>query len=607
MGVVRYKNHKLKIIPFDKDLKSLRVFLRECKEKHNTPYKRISKIMYIYSVIPTGRIIRFLRDNNYQIEGSAESLFSEVKRNQKIEIGVKGDIVNRLLRGIGGAETESPIEINAKRLGVDFNIFNPLNLYEYQKEGILYLLADNKNVLVADAPGLGKTITIASYLRLSNAYPALIITPASVKLNWEYELKKWTGQNVLTLRGMNTWDISPYLSTYPLVCINYDILCKKKEEMIEVTRKGKVEYKAKCILSGWLDEIVKCDFKTIICDESHYLSTVDSARTLGVVRIMKTLGKARRLCLSGTPYNSKPKQLYTTLNLINKSIFSNRWFFLNRYCGAKHNGFGWTFNGASHTDELYNKMKPFTIRRLKKDVLKQLPLKVKAVVPIDVDNKSHDTYMNYEALLFNNIGYTESSTTETYHELRKKAVSIKYKGCIAWIKDYLEVSEKLVVFCYHRAIYDSLMADFKDISVGINGSVKSDKRQGIIDKFQKDNDTRLFIGQIKAAGVGITLTAANAVCFVEFGDTCSEHEQAEDRINRIGQEADSITAYYLIAPNTIEDSIMDRIKAGYAIQKRILDNEAGVNFMDFDNDLIKGSVQLRLALVNQKRKQTELI
>jgi len=145
----------------------------------------------------------------------------------------------------------------------------------------------------------------------------------------------------------------------------------------------------------------------------------------------------------------------------------------------------------------------------------------------------------------------------------------------------LEVNNKLVVVIYHRESFHELLKKFSDIAVGINGETPSNKRQGIVDKFQTDKKTKLIVLQIRSGGVGITLTEASAIAFVELGDTAAEHEQAEDRIHRIGQKADKIIAYYLIIQNSIDEDIIENIRVGYANQKQVLD---GISNAEFIND-----------------------
>ena len=156
-----------------------------------------------------------------------------------------------------------------------------------------------------------------------------------------------------------------------------------------------------------------------------------------------------------------------------------------------------------------------------------------------------------------------------------------------WIKDYLQINDKLVVFVYHKDTFNFILDTFKGVSVGINGSTKTEDRQKNIDRFQNDEEIKLFVGQIKACGAGITLTASKATCFIEFGQTCVEVEQAEDRVHRIGQKADSVTAYYLILEDSIDCDIMETLNAHNKDMKKVLNNEDDCEMFNIESDISK--------------------
>jgi SNF2 family DNA or RNA helicase len=246
----------------------------------------------------------------------------------------------------------------------------------------------------------------------------------------------------------------------------------------------------------------------------------------------------------------------------------------------------------SNGEQLHKFVNKIMLRKLKKDVLKELPEKIKSIVPMKLNKKLYEKYVMREKEIFSVDEFINED--KTYQELKREACILKIDSCIQWIKDYLEINNKLVVFCYHKDCFNLLMKEFENICVGINGETPSNKRQAIVDKFQKNKKIKLFNGQIRAAGVGITLTAASAVAFVEFGDTATEHEQAEDRIHRISQEADKIIAYYLIAQGTIDEDIIENVRIGYANQKQVLDGEVNAEFInDSPEEFARGVLMKR--------------
>ena len=466
----------------------------------------------------------------------------------------------------------------------------PSSLYPFQKEGVRTLLSNNKNYLIADEMGLGKTIQALTYLKMNpKALPAVVVCPASLKLNWANEVRKWVGVDSYILNGRTPEYLSDeFVSKYPIWIINYDILGSEDEDerKAELEREiycksnGLSYHKKKMRVYGWCDEIVRHDFKTIICDEVQNIAEPGTLRSRGVMQICE--GNSRKIFLSGTPYETKTSQFFTCLHILDKRLFPNRWFYLMNYCDAKKTRFGWKFDGLSNAEELHEKVSTLMIRRLKKDVLSQLPPKTRIVVPMDVSKKDRTIYDEAERELDEAIENGEKNALSKLAALKQASFEAKKDCVIQWIKDYLEVNDKLVVFVYHKVAFDLLTNTFGKICVGINGGTPNALRQTYVDKFQKDKKVRLFIGQIKATNAGLTLTASNATCFVEFGTTAPMHEQAEDRVHRISQEADAVFAYYLILQDSIDESIMDVLNQRNANLKRVLNNEENEQLFDDD-------------------------
>lgn len=443
--------------------------------------------------------------------------------------------------------------------------------YDYQLEGINFIEQKNGRALIADEMGLGKTIQALGWLQLKpEIRPAIIIVPASLKLNWEREIQQTlsTNNKVFIAKGKTPSNIKNAKNA-DIIIINYDII------------------------NGWSDFIMKefCP-KVIIMDECHYIANNKALRTKAVKLICK---KAKHvLALSGTPIKNRPIELFNVINIINKNIFPKRFQFGIRYCDGKNDGWGWNFNGSSNTKELHEILNStIMIRRKKEDVLKDLPPKIKSVIPIEITDKSYydkamkefqtwikGTYQTKSTGENGKITYTNHPNSENpaavmvqMGKIKKAAAEGKMKAAIEWIHDFLNNDEKLVIFTYHTDILNRLEKEFKGVCVKIDGSVSSEKRQKVVDDFQNNDKIRLFIGNIKAAGVGITLTSASNTCFVELGWTPSEHDQAEDRVHRIGQKSDSVNAWYLIAKNTIEEDIMELLDKKAQIISAVIDNK----------------------------------
>lgn len=427
-------------------------------------------------------------------------------------------------------------------------------LFPFQKEGVSFIDNRNGRALIADEMGLGKTAQSLAYLQLHpELRPAVVICPASLKLNWEKEIKMWmSSEKVHIISG--TKNLS--LPNSSIFIINYDIL------------------------SAWFDALKKLNPQVIVLDESHYLKNSIAKRTKAVMKLCKSAKHV--IALSGTPIINRPIEFYNTLKIIEPGLFPSRWKFAHEFCGAKHNGFGWDFNGATNTAKLHELLtSTIMIRRKKEDVLKELPPKIHSIIPVEVDN--YDQYKSAESDIIAWIRENEgkekaekakqAETLVAFEKLKQLAISGKIKQCINWVDNFLESDQKLIVFATHKRTIDLLMNEFGEIAVKLDGSTPASQRQEVVDQFQNNPNIKLFIGNVKAAGVGINLTAASNVCFLELPWTPGETSQAADRCHRIGQEADSINIYYLIANNTIEEDIAEIISTKQETLSKILDGQ----------------------------------
>ena len=350
------------------------------------------------------------------------------------------------------------------------------------------------------------------------------------------------------------------------------------------------------ILKPWWGKLQEIKAKVLITDECHYFKNNKAQRT----KAIKALGKKipHILCLSGTPIVNRPMEGFNALKLIDPGVVGSFWDFAYRYCGAHHTGFGWDFNGASNTAELHHKLtNTVMIRRKKSDVLKDLPDKARSFLPLELSNEKEyrKAEQNFIHWLRENKGEKaaeKASNAEALAEIevmKQLAVKGKMKQAIEWIKDFLDVDGKLVVFATHKFVIQELMDVFGDKAVKIDGSVATEKRQGIVERFQTDDSIRLFIGNIKAAGVGITLTAASNVAFLELPWTPGELIQAEDRCHRIGQK-NAVNIHYLMAINTIDQEIALMLDSKRKVLDAVLDGaapEEGSLITELMNNYIK--------------------
>lgn len=458
------------------------------------------------------------------------------------------------------------------RLTADIHHFDfsglKTKLRPYQVAGATRLAGEfHLNGLLADEQGLGKTgqALAALYAARDKAFPALIVCPGSLKWNWAREVVKWLGDgyNIRILNGRPTRSKFQCRSNKDIAIINYDI-------MADFTDK-----KSKSVQAGWAQLLADAGFKTVIFDECHKLKNPKAKRTKAITSMVEQI--PHRIALSGTPIESRPIEFFTTLQIVAPKLFPNYWQFGVRYCGAIADDYGQRFSGASNIEELHEILTDnCMVRRLKADVLTELPAKTRSVIPVEIDMKEYKKYESDMVRIMRELKgdpKAQMNILASIEVCKQAAVRGKMKQAIEFITDYLETGKKLVVFTTHTFVIDELQKKFKDIAVRVDGKVIGEKRQFAVDAFQNDSKIRLFLGNIKAAGVGLTLTAAQDTLTLELGWTPGEHEQAEDRVHRIGQTADSVTAYYLVAKGTIEDYIMDVIDGKREVLEQVLNGK----------------------------------
>lgn len=401
-------------------------------------------------------------------------------------------------------------------------------LKDFQETGVRFILS-KKACLLADEQGLGKTIQAAVAIQRLGQYPVLVLCPASVKINWASEIAEWAGIRNCQIIRKGTDTLIPGVK---IVICNYDLL------------KSKVLH----------FQLLNFGFKFLVCDEAHYLKSPTAIRSK-MVLAKRPRGLARQigrvLFLSGTPVLNRPIELYAMLHCAAPQLiepYDDYRKFAFRYCAAWQSPWGLVVKGASRLDELANRIQPFMLRRLKKDVLKELPERTYQMIAFDDGGKAE--------LKWDQLERVKLEDGKHRSELRISAAQKKLPMAIKHIKDLLESNDKIVVFAHHKVILAELWEALKEYKpVGISGDTPQQARQNAIDDFQNDPAYRVFIGQIQASGTGITLTAASTVVFVESPEVPGEILQCVDRCHRIGQTS-AVLAQFLVIRNTVEERIL---------------------------------------------------
>ena len=440
-------------------------------------------------------------------------------------------------------------------------------LFKYQKKGIRKINHFRGRALLADEMGLGKTIQALTWAweKPEERCPAVIVCPAHLKMNWEREISiHLSAASSEILEGRKITKETPLDITWrkSFVVVNYDIL------------------------DAWAEWLSGYGAKTLILDEAHFCKNPKARRTKAVKKIARKF--KYKIAISGTPLTNRPSELFPALQIIRPDVFKSFFSFAREYCQLRKDRFGWRYDGAKNLPELHALLnRTCMIRRRKEDVLTQLPPKRRHVVPLQIEKpgeyrKARDRFLEW--LRGRNPDKVDSAAQSQklvqLGYLKRLAAELKYKAAQEWIADFLEESDgKLVVMGVHHAMVDSLHTDFPG-SVILTGKTPAKEKQKAVDAFQHNPKTRLFIGNIQAAGTGITLTAASDLAFVELGWTPGEHTQAEDRIHRIGQ-TESAMVHYLIAKDTIEEDTAELLQRKFKILDEVLDGASGAE-KDFD-------------------------
>ena len=430
---------------------------------------------------------------------------------------------------------KSAIPANRERkVEIDYSKYSQRPPLGHQKEAIEKLVGNDKFIL-ADDMGLGKTTSAVIASLEANLKKVLIVCPASLKINWKREIANYTDRSVSIIEG-KIWESADF------VIINYDILKNFHDPQ---DRKNSV--------------ILNEKFDLIVADEAHYIQNTQASRTKIANDIINKVGKV--WLLTGTPMTSRPMNYYNLLNLVESPVAFNWMGYVRRYCNGYQFTVGrkkiWNVQGASNLEELRDRTKPQVLRRLKEEIL-DLPDKI--ITPIYLKLKSRD----YEELMgeyyrWFDQGQESGSLTVQFSKLMKVRQVIaeeKIKNTCEIAENIVEQGKKVIIFTNFTDSLNQITEHFGKSAVKLDGSMSKQERQNAVDRFQEDDKIQVFVGNIKAAGVGITLTAAEAVIMNDLSFVPSDHSQAEDRAYRYGQK-NNVLVYYPIFENTIESIIYD--------------------------------------------------
>lgn len=466
--------------------------------------------------------------------------------------------------------------------------------YEYQLQGVRYAL-DSKRCIFGDQPGLGKTLqAICTVVKAhkeaaqyGESFPVLVICPASMKVCWKREFKKFAGLEATILDDSNrsSWDRFWELkrpdgeAICPVFITNFESLRKFFVKEIRNTTRFTLR-------SIVFDERIQL-FRSVIIDESHRCRSSKTQQSKFIEGICR--GKKWIFALTGTPVVNNNTDLIQQLKILGRlEDFAGYNAFVSQYCDGAQK--------ASNMRELnYRLWCCCFFRREKKDVLKQLPDKTRQYITCAITNRKE--YQDAENNFLNYLRQYKNADDDRINRAMRGEVMVrmqtlkeiaargKVKAVADFIHDVIDGAEKLIMFAYLKEVVMALKAEFPD-AVTVTGSDNATQKQIAVDRFQNDPECKLIILNFKSGGTGLTLTAASRVGFIEFPWTYSDCEQAEDRAHRNGQK-NAVNCYYFLGDKTIDEYMYKVIQI-----KKDIANEVTGTTTQIDEDVVSNVMNL---------------
>ena len=463
---------------------------------------------------------------------------------------------------------------NVEKVDVDYSKYDHRPPLEHQKEAV-EKLAGSRRFILADDMGLGKTTATIIAALETGSKKILIICPASLKINWQREIENYSDRPVYIAEGKK------FSTESDFVIVNYDIL-KNFHDTDPKKKNGSI--------------LNQSNFDLVILDEAHMISNPQAQRTKIINHFVKDI--KRVWLLTGTPMTSRPMNYYNLLIIIESTVAQNWMAYAIRYCQGYQFMAGrrkvWNVTGASNLEELRDRTSKQILRRLKEDVL-DLPDKIISPVYLRLKSKEYEELMGEYYDWFDNKKDESSSLTVQFSKLmkvRKVIANEKTKQTIEFAENIIEQGKKVIIFTNFTDTLQTIYQHFGKQAVYLDGSCSKPHRQNAVDEFQENDKIKVFVGNLKAAGVGLTLTAAEVVIMNDLSFVPAEHAQAEDRAYRYGQKS-NVLVYYPLYENTIEGAVYDILNRKKEIIRTVMGDQQPENVGDVVEEI--------LGLINKRR------
>ena len=462
-----------------------------------------------------------------------------------------------------------------------------IKLRDFQAVGVEFADAAGGRIILADQMGLGKTPQAIAYAKLRNLR-TLVICPASLKRNWSREILRFTGSSPHVHTGSipDVWDMKAMVGSQKrqFHVINYDILAKKIETSEEAASPDDPSVMLKRNIRDrwlWVDLINMSAFDLVVLDEAHYIKNTDSLRS----RASRLLQAPRILCMTGTPVMNRPGELWPLLTLLAPDKFPSFDAFLGQYT--------WNNRDARNVDELRELLKPLMIRRLKKDVVAELPPINRVFRWTELSPKAEKMYARvlegiYETLAEwapNAAGEEKQVMNMLVQLMRLKQIcSVDRIDFVAEtaveINDSLEErtngehkdnSHKVIVFSQFVPIARAIAARLGNEAACITGELNQAQRNEVIEKFKTDPSIRFLVATDKVASEGLNLQEAHAVVFADLLWTPAGHEQCEGRAYGRLADLHGIDSYWCAASDTVDEQILKLLQRKMGVINQVVE------------------------------------
>jgi SWI/SNF-related matrix-associated actin-dependent regulator 1 of chromatin subfamily A len=440
-------------------------------------------------------------------------------------------------------------------------------LYDYQKEGIEFLLNSGGRALLADSPGVGKTAQALGYIAHSGHKRSLIVCPASVRYAWESEIEKWTKLKSFVV-GPGTV-LSNIGADVNCIIVNYDVLKK------------------------YFNELMKYRFDCMVGDEVQMIKSEKAIRSKAFKALSRNIPHV--IMLTGSPVLSRPIELFNVLNIIDQKTWSNYYSYSVRYCGGKQGYWGFENKGATNLIELKERIERYFLRRTKEEVLPELPPKSFIEIPMDLPTEERKQYdLVEESLVSYMRQYKKEKTTADIAKALagEKLVKVnllreinslgKLDTVRELVDNILDSKEKVLIFSSFNSPLKKLAEEYGENSVMLIGETPINDRGEIIKRFQTDPDTKIFLGGTLSAGTGITLTAASHIIMIDYPWRPGDVDQLTNRAHRPGAVYECLNIYTIISHDSVDQPMKKLLKK----KQDIIDQLFTGGEADEDNQMV---------------------